>query len=221
MPRLGTDPGRCGPRPAAPLAAALALLWLVGPPTAPGQAAPADGDDLDALIQETLDGVPAEQASEVVAWILEAYEGTIGYLGVSPGSLYQSGTPSIDQVLDTASGSLSLDFSGGACSYAPIHLPQGATITAFLFWVHDQNSADDATASLRRFRIDGSTGVQELALLASSGAQAGSRVFSDFTISNGVVDNLAYWYFVWVCLPSVADPDGPTHLRGLYVSYSE
>ncbi|MCB1009881.1 MAG: hypothetical protein KDB94_13430 [Acidobacteria bacterium] len=199
------------------LLVALALPWQGATPAAADGAASAD---LDALVQSTLDGVPTEKASEVVSWILEAYQGTTGYHGVSPGSLFQTGSPSQDLVLDTASGSLSVDFFGGACVYAPIHLPQGATITSFILWVRDNNSSEDSTASLRRRSVNGATGIQELAAITSSGSTSGSRIFSDFTISNGFVDNNTYWYFVYVCLPALSDTDGPTELRGLYISYT-
>lgn len=220
MSRIGSAPGPARSRRPQPLTTAFALLWLAGAWTAPLPASPAPDDDLDSLIQETLDGVPAERGSEVVAWILEAYEGTTGYHGVSPGAIFQSGEAGQDLVLDTASGSLRNDDFGSNCSYAPIHLPQGATVTAFLMWVRDGNSTEESSALLKRFRIDGATGVQELASVVSSGATANSRVFSDFTISNGTVDNLTYWYFVYICLPAYSDADGPTELRGLYVGYS-
>lgn len=222
MPGIGSSPGPSRPRPPRPLATALALFALgLALPAASSEAAPpGSNEDLDALVQSTLEGVPAEKASEVVAWILEAYEGTTGYHGVSPGAIFQSGGAGQDLVLDTASGSLRNDDFGSNCSYAPIHLPQGATVTAFLMWVRDSNSTEESSALLKRFRIDGATGVQELASVVSSGATANSRVFSDFTISNGTVDNLTYWYFVYVCLPAYSDADGPTELRGLYVGYS-
>jgi len=198
----------------------VAVLALAGQGTAPAAAAPRGDDDLDALVQSALDGVPTEKASEVVAWILEAYESTTGYHGVSPGSLFQTGAPSQDLVLDTASGSLSLDLAGGACAYAPIHLPQGVTVTAFILWVRDNNSSEESTATLRRRSISGITGIQELAAVTSSGSSSGSRIFSDFSISNAVVDNLTYWYFAYVCLPALSAPGGPTELRGLYITYS-
>lgn len=219
MPGFASSPGPSRPRPPRPLATVLALLGLALA-AALASAAPGSNADLDALVQSTLDGVPVEKASEAVAWILEAYEGTTGYHGVSPGAIFQSGGAGQDLVLDTASGSLRNDDFGSNCSYAPIHLPQGATVTAFLMWVRDNNSTEESSALLKRFRIDGATGVQELASVVSSGATANSRVFSDFTISNGTVDNLTYWYFVYVCLPAYSDADGPTELRGLYVGYS-
>lgn len=220
MSRIGSAPRPVRSRRPLPLTTAVALLWLAGAWTAPLPASPAPDDDLDALIRETLDGVPAEKGSEVVAWILEAYEGTTSYYGVSPASIFQSGGAGQDLVFDTASGSLRNDDFGANCAYAPIHLPQGATVTAFLMWVRDSNSTEESSALLKRFRIDGATGDQELASVVSSGSTANSRVFSDFTISNGTVDNLTYWYFVYICLPAYFDADGPTELRGLYVSYT-
>jgi len=220
MSRTASRPGRPWARQPLTLATALALTWLTGARTPPLFAAPGPSDDLDALIQETLDGVPAEKGSEVVAWILQAYEGTTSYHAVSPASIFQSGGAGQDLVFDTASGSLRNDDFGANCAYAPIHLPQGATVTAFLMWVRDGNSTEESSAVLKRFRIDGVTGVQELASVVSSGSTANARVFSDFTISNGTVDNLTYWYFVYVCLPAYSDADGPTELRGLYVSYT-
>lgn len=201
-------------------AIALALLPLTGHRTTPAFAAPGGSASLDALVQSTLEGVPAERAGEVVAWLLGAHEGTTGYHAISPASLFQSGQPSQDLVLDTTSGSLRVDDSFEQCGYAPVHLPQGSTVVAFILWVRDANSADDSTATLRRFRIDGATGVEELAAVTSSSSGAGSRIFSDFTIANGVVDNATFWYFVYVCLPPFSDSDGPTELRGLYLSYS-
>lgn len=220
MPRTGPAHGSVRPWRLLIPAIALAFLSPTGIRSTPVFAAPGASSDLDALVQSAIDGVPAEKASEVVAWILEAHEGTTGYHAISPASLFQSGQPNQDLVLDTASGSLRVDDFFDQCAYAPVHLPQGSTVVAFLMWVRDNNPADDSTATLRRFRIDGATGVQELAAVTSSGSGAGSRIFSDFTIANGVVDNATFWYFVYVCLPSFSDSDGPTELRGLYLSYS-
>ncbi len=200
-------------RPRRPFVAALTLVQLglaaVGIP--PALAAAGASDDLDAQIQSALDGVPAEKGGgAVVEWILQAHEGTTSYHAVSPASLFQAGQPTQDLVLDSATGSVWIDDNQGSCGYAPIHLPQAATVTGFLMWVRDSNSVEDSTAILRRFTVDGSTGVLELAAVTSSGSTANSRVFSDFSISSGVVDNSTYWYFVHVCLPRFSDPDGPT-----------
>jgi len=218
MPRTGFHP-RSLARPLRRLALPLLAALALSPVADPAAAEPDDGGELDALVQSTLDGVPVARAEEAVAWILEAYQGTTHYHAVSPGSLFQSGDPIQHQVLGTASGSLRFEGPLPYCAYAPIHLPQGATVTGLVFWVRDNNGADDSTAKLYRRSVNGTTGTQELASASSSGASGGARIFADFTVSNGLVDNLGYWYFVWVCLPNYGAPDGPTEMRGLYLAY--
>jgi len=199
------------------LPAALCVLWLVLPPAS---AAPASTGELDARIQSALDGIPAERVDEVVARIVETNVASTGYHAFSPGSFFQTGAPDMNLALDTAAGSLLFDDSFKNCMYAPLHLPQGSTITALVLWAVDDNTAQEADAALYRRRVDGATGIQEVALLSSSGATSGARVFTDFSILNGSVDNANYWYFAYVCLPGANQIGGPAEMRGLYVSYS-
>ncbi len=200
-----------------PALCALGLLWMGA---SPANAWPRSTDELDAQIQAVLDGVPAESADQVVTRILGTSPAATGYYGFSPAAFFQSGEPGNKLVLDTASGSLYFNETSKVCMYAPLHLPQGATVTGFVFWVRDNNSDKDADAAIRRRRLDGIGGFQELAAVSSSSSAGGSRIFTDFSISNGTIDNADYWYLAFVCLPGYTDAAGPTEMRGLYVAYT-
>lgn len=88
----------------------------------------------------------------------------------------------------------SLTFTQSA--FAPVHLPQGATITALRV-----NGEDDASNSFTvfLFRRDlNGAGGGTVASVTSNTNSPGDRVFSDTTISAPVVDNANFLYFVKV-----------------------
>ncbi|MEO7794075.1 MAG: hypothetical protein ABIV06_04820 [Thermoanaerobaculia bacterium] len=93
-------------------------------------------------------------------------------------------------------GFVAADSPGGVCCLvAGVRLPDGATVTALILYLRD-NSADDVTISLRRKRIDDESTSTAMASATTSGTGTGVRIFSDVSISEAVVDNRNYTYFV-------------------------
>lgn len=82
---------------------------------------------------------------------------------------------------------------------APVYLPNGATITRFVVWYYDNNTAN-IWAALARAQLDDSSVVQ-IGYLASAGAAASVRYTSDTTITAPVVDLESYVYWVEIGLP--------------------
>jgi hypothetical protein len=93
-------------------------------------------------------------------------------------------------------GFVSADSPGGVCCLvAGVHLPDGATVSSIFFYLRD-DSTDDVTLSLRRKRIDDESTSTVLGSATTSGTGAGVRIFSDVSITQGLVDNRNYTYFV-------------------------
>ncbi|MBP9146863.1 MAG: hypothetical protein KBF21_21465 [Thermoanaerobaculia bacterium] len=93
-------------------------------------------------------------------------------------------------------GYVAADSPGGVCCLvAGVHLPEGATVSSIFFFLRDA-SADDVTLSLRRKRIDDESTSTAMGSTTTSGTGAGVRLFSDVSITEGVIDNRSYSYFV-------------------------
>jgi hypothetical protein len=91
------------------------------------------------------------------------------------------------------SNSLYMQGSSGAFS-APVYLPQGATVTE-LKVVAEDNSGGSLTGYLYR-RTGSVSGA--MAGITTNGAVAGWRTFTDSTVSEPVINNNDYAYFVLV-----------------------
>lgn len=106
--------------------------------------------------------------------------------------------------------------TGPNSAFAPIHLPQGASITALRV-----NGEDDAsnsfTVSLVRRDLNGGGG-GTVAGVTSNTNSAGDRVFSDTTISAPVVDNANFFYFVRVDIEPTSI--GTLLVRSVRVEYT-
>lgn len=116
-------------------------------------------------------------------------------------------------------GFLAGGFPGGSCCVvAPVHLPDGATVTAAFFYIRDESSAN-LTMSLRRKRLDDINVSSILATATTGDSSSAIRIFSDATISNATVDNTHYSYFVSsdTCLDQELD----LRLHHVLLFYSE
>ena len=85
------------------------------------------------------------------------------------------------------------------CAMAPLELPEGATVTGLRGNLWDVRGDRNVTLNIRRSRMNSSTVAEPLATASTSGS-SGWQLRSDFTISNGVIDNDTYWYWIDLCL---------------------
>lgn len=193
---------------------ALALALSVVAAGAAPHGAFADGPDLEARLAEAAAGVPAERMAETIRSVLAVQGGATVVHGVSPGSLWVHDAFNEMQAFPVADGRFASDGGWGGCSYAPLHLPQGSTLTGLVIWFQD-NTGADYQIEVRRRLTASNTGGSVLAATASSGAAAGVRVETDFSIADGTVDNALYTYFVYVCKPSFG-----SKLHGIYLTYT-
>ncbi len=105
--------------------------------------------------------------------------------------------------------------------YAPVHLPQGATIKKFTLYYYDNSATHQISASLFYGTLPGGSGI-ELAIAASSvaGASATYTSASDTTIATSntgnIVDNMGRSYYVSVLLPV----DSAVRVDGFRVDYA-
>jgi hypothetical protein len=91
---------------------------------------------------------------------------------------------------------VSSDAPGSTCCLVgPVHLPDGATVTSVVFYLRDESS-DDVTLSLRRKALSNLSSTQVLGSITTSASGSGVRVFADLSISDAVVDNEDFAYFV-------------------------
>ena len=86
-------------------------------------------------------------------------------------------------------------FPATCCLAAGVQLPDGATVTAIVFYLLDVGT-HDVTISLRRKWIHDETSSVVMGTVTTSASQEGVRLFSDLSITSGVVDNRNYTYFV-------------------------
>ncbi len=101
----------------------------------------------------------------------------------------------------------SLTYSTDGCSiggngkfYAPVYLPNEATVTKILFFWSDYYGSDDGTLQLKRHGFGNPT-AQTMAEASTSGS-TGSGASEDITIDNPDIDNSKYSYFVVLDFPS-------------------
>lgn len=169
------------------LLVALALAAFLARTSA--AAARADGSAAAASGSPELERAPeAVAAGYVSPWV-------IGYADFVPQS---SGSEACLYDAPTHGGAAFLagDSPGGTCCVvAPVHFPDGATVTAAFFYIRDESGAD-LTMSLRRKRLDDFNPSTILATATTNDSSSAIRIFSDATISNAVVDNTHYAYFV-------------------------
>lgn len=98
-----------------------------------------------------------------------------------------------------------------------VTIPDGASMTAVNFAVHDSNATSDVSrCELWRTQMTGSVGLEEA--LAAAPNTSGSPGDTTLTaaVANGLVDNAAYSYFVQ-CTPGAADPS--TGIYGATIAY--
>ena len=85
------------------------------------------------------------------------------------------------------------------CVKAPVYPPHGATVTSVWATVRDNNASDNIELRLRRVNI--LTGVMDtMATLTTSGASTNIQQISDTSVSEGVIDNTLYFYYLVDCL---------------------
>lgn len=193
---------------------ALAFALVVAAAGATGGGARADQSDLDALIAEALLDAPADRVAAAIRDVLALQQGTTMIHGVSPGSLWVHEAFNEIQAFPVADGRFASDGGFGGCSYAPLRFPQGSTLTGLVIWFKD-NTGDNYQIEVRRRLTSSNTEGDVLAATASSGATAGVRVATDFSIENGTIDNSLYSYFVYVCKPFFE-----SKLHGIYLTYT-
>lgn len=83
--------------------------------------------------------------------------------------------------------------SGSGALVAPVHLPQGAVVTALQIFFYD-NSASDLSVTLYRLNMTG--GNAGLASVTSSGVPGYANI-TDTTISLATIDNTFYSYHIY------------------------
>jgi hypothetical protein len=115
-----------------------------------------------------------------------------------------------------AGASLYNDTSPSALFYAPVSLPQGATINRFVLFYLDNNDSN-IIGRLSRTPHPGNVS-SDLATVSSSGAST-TPTFAETTgITNPVVDNQSYGYYVWVFIP--ANTSNNSAVNGFRIDYS-
>jgi hypothetical protein len=81
-----------------------------------------------------------------------------------------------------------------AVYYAPVYLPQGATVTKFTLYYSDASGSDDSEAILFRTGLEGS--YWSMASVQIAGSAGIPLDVSDTTINYSLIDNSQYAYLV-------------------------
>jgi hypothetical protein len=110
--------------------------------------------------------------------------------------------------------------TGSAPLFAPVNLPDGATITKVEAYFFD-NSSKDIEFELTRNGVlsSGYLAADFLSSITSSGVNAAAQRLEDTSITSAIVDNTNYFYFVRVFLPSGWDGNN-LRVKGVVISYT-
>jgi len=109
---------------------------------------------------------------------------------------------------------------GSALFHATVHLPDGVTITRFTSRFYDNDSTGDVEVNLRRKSWTTGTGLSGVVgATGSSGASALDQSDDTTDITNGVVDNDAYFYFVQAGFNEPTS--GQRRFYGVEIEYDE
>jgi hypothetical protein len=106
-------------------------------------------------------------------------------------------------VFDATRGAVRGTNSQSTCLMAPAYLPNGATITSLVMTVIDNDTINRIIVAL--YRANKNTGgatVVASAATTNSFASSNPQDLAATTITNGVVDNLNFSYYVTTCLPA-------------------
>ncbi len=98
----------------------------------------------------------------------------------------------------------------GNILYAPVNLPDGATVTNLLLAAYD-NGSNDAAATL--MRTDKSENADALVSVQTNGTDPNPREFSSSAVTNPVIDNANYSYYV------MFNGTAPARLDGVFITY--
>ncbi len=102
--------------------------------------------------------------------------------------------------------------------YAPVFLPQGATVTKLTAYWEDADSDPDYDLRIFLTMKDMDTFASiDMARVDSFGAAVGIRSSETSSITNPVIDNGNFFYFLWVDIPANA---GAGKLRGVRIEYT-
>jgi len=104
--------------------------------------------------------------------------------------------PESSSMYYSSSGNL---ISGEGNYYAPVYLPNNATVTKLLFYWSDYDVASDGIARLKRYSFGAPT-TNTMAEAITSGS-TGSGSSEDNTIDAAEIDNSQYSYFVALVFP--------------------
>jgi hypothetical protein len=91
------------------------------------------------------------------------------------------------------------EVSGDGPFFAPVYIPNTATVTKLDFYWFDLSASEDAQLKLIRCEI-GTVSTDDMADVESYG-DSGSGVSTDDAIKYPIIDNKLYSYFLWVNIP--------------------
>lgn len=112
-------------------------------------------------------------------------------------------------------------FSGSSPLFAPVNLPDGATITQVSAYFVDNSASKDVSIEFKRNGVTSLTyngATDFISEINSSGSSSAVQVIDDTTITSGLVDNSNYFYIVRIYLPSGWDSTN-IRIKGLTITY--
>jgi hypothetical protein len=116
-----------------------------------------------------------------------------GYFSV-PAAAFQPWASTMDY------RNLGHEVSGDGYFWAPVYIPNTATVTKLDFYWADLSASEDARLRLIRYEI-GSVSTTEWLAEVDSYGDSGHGVSTDDTIDYPIIDNKLYCYFLWVNIP--------------------
>ncbi|MEM6722983.1 MAG: hypothetical protein AAF598_03035 [Bacteroidota bacterium] len=115
--------------------------------------------------------------------------------------------------------SIAYNSSGSLALVAPVHLPDGATVTSMEATVGDISSTTNL--NVRLVRLTNATGAsQNVASVTSSGSPGNVLTYTDSTISLGTIDYDNYAYLIFVT-PTASWDFNRVNIRNIQINYTE
>jgi hypothetical protein len=119
-----------------------------------------------------------------------------GVLTIPGNAFHPTGTgTNANCVPETTSG------TANAVLYAPVELPNGVTVTSLTYYWWDFDGGSDTTATLTRTALPATSGASSMAAVSSSGSTGTHSSSSTTTITNPIIDNAHFMYYVKTVLP--------------------
>jgi hypothetical protein len=137
-----------------------------------------------------------------------------GYLGIPPAAFAPSGDPTGAYITYNDGSLLQVSSNNGTCVWAPVNLPQGATMTKLAIWYAKTSGTADLKLVAMPYANGGYSELADLSLADTSFVRVGRARSITGTLAR--VDNAHNEYWLYFC----AQNSSSTYFTGIRLTYT-